>query len=335
MIITVQGYNGKKNKSIMAASSIAGMMSMYKSSRTLVLQLINKDIDTVEGIMIGQVKQTNTFGGENTFIEQGIDSMLRIADTTRMTKSEFDMQVTPMLRMENLLDVTINSKSNDFIASFGQGETGKEKALLNILDGAREVYDNVIVLLPSTNPSFTKMVNEKADQSVYCIRQGYHLKGEVYGKQIVYLVTDYEPESNFTLKTMKKEFCQHRSDKMFKLTKNIGCCDALMTGQLLNFMRKNRKLTETDINHQWAEDLRALADYLTDDEKTDTSEKDWETPELFLEQKLDMEKKQRKRSREKEPIETKVITSAPTLNKAQQLPIEELCTKHNKHPNRK
>ena len=52
MIVTFQGYNGKKNGVVSTITAVAAMAAMTKSAKTLVLQLIDKDIDTVEEIRL-------------------------------------------------------------------------------------------------------------------------------------------------------------------------------------------------------------------------------------------------------------------------------------------
>ena len=45
MIITVQGMNHKNNKAVQTVSTLAGMDSLINGNKTLIVQLINPDID--------------------------------------------------------------------------------------------------------------------------------------------------------------------------------------------------------------------------------------------------------------------------------------------------
>ena len=52
MITVIQGYNEKKNKAPMTAAVLAGMMAMEHGSRTLLLQLVDNDVESAEKLLI-------------------------------------------------------------------------------------------------------------------------------------------------------------------------------------------------------------------------------------------------------------------------------------------
>ena len=62
MVITVQGYNGKKNKAACTVASLAAMSAMVKMSKTLIIQLINKDINSAENsVLLKKAKNIKNF----------------------------------------------------------------------------------------------------------------------------------------------------------------------------------------------------------------------------------------------------------------------------------
>lgn len=112
MIVTFQGYNGKKNGVVSTITAVAAMAAMTKSAKTLVLQLIDKDIDTVEAMMVNLNSRTTFKTDELEFSDDGIDALLRTVDASKLMKADFDSMCTPVLRMENMLDIATVTKSN-------------------------------------------------------------------------------------------------------------------------------------------------------------------------------------------------------------------------------
>ena len=72
MIITVQGMNHKNNKAVQTVSTLAGMDSLINGNKTLIVQLINPDIDTADNTLN---KNTDIAYGiaKNSFAETGIE----------------------------------------------------------------------------------------------------------------------------------------------------------------------------------------------------------------------------------------------------------------------
>ena len=90
MIVTFQGYNGKKNGVVSTITAVAAMAAMTKSAKTLVLQLIDKDIDTVEAMMVNLNSRTTFKTDELEFSDDGIDALLRTVDASKLMKADFE-----------------------------------------------------------------------------------------------------------------------------------------------------------------------------------------------------------------------------------------------------
>lgn len=108
---------------------------------------------------------------------------------------------TPVLRMENMLDIATVTKSNAFSSMIEM----KTEQISNLISNAKDVYENIFILCPSNNLAAVKVINEltSIDKSVYCLTQGHTNKAPVYGKDILYVVTDFETSSYFSLKSVK------------------------------------------------------------------------------------------------------------------------------------
>lgn len=279
MIVTFQGYNGKKNDSVATVAAVAAMTAMTRSAKTLVVQLIDKDIDTVEGMMVNLNNRTTFKTDELEFSDDGIDALLRTVDASKLMKADFDSMCTPVLRAENMLDIATITKNNNFSATI----PNKSEQISNLISNAKDVYENIFILCPSNNPEAVKVVNELSciDKSVYCLTQGHTNKAAIYGKNILYVVTDFETSSFFSLKSVKTMFEKNgKKENVLKISHNIGYRDAVKTGRLLGFVRINRNLEPEDINYRWSEDIKNIISYLLDINYRDYEvSDDWEKQE--------------------------------------------------------
>ena len=254
MIITVQGMNHKNNKAVQTVSTLAGMDSLINGNKTLIVQLINPDIDTADNTLN---KNTDIAYGiaKNSFAETGIDSLLRICAGTVLGTTEFEQFCTPMRRTKFALDVAEISKNVEFTKTLAN----RIEDIKEILTAAAEVYQNVYVLVDSKDDDLLKIVNEMdiVNRSVYCLRQGHMTKGDVYGKNILYVVTDFHGDSEFSMKSMKNAYVSKR-EPIYPLTFNIRATDAAMKGRLLYFLLRNTEEGKTDVNYAWYKDVRNI-----------------------------------------------------------------------------
>ena len=277
MIITIQGYNGKKSKATQTACVLAGMLALKQNSNTLLLQCINNDINSVENILCGK-GLVRKFGDESTdFTDNGIDALLRSVGNLRVGKEEFEKYCTALITIKNRLDITNCSKTK----VFNQTLLSMEDSFSNILTGANEIYDNVIILGPSDSPEVTEMINKYADLSLYTITQGHKATGKAFGKNIAFVVTDYEVTSSINMSAIRKDYKPagfFKKANVYKLSRNVAVRDAAITGTLLRYIRDNRECGDYEANYEWHQDVDKLLKLMTglDPEDADYS---WEVLE--------------------------------------------------------
>lgn len=256
MITTITGYNGKKNKSTFVTAALSGMCSMTKGTKTLVIQLIDKDLESVEYILSGVEDTKVIFNKGLTFTNEGIDGLIRTADSAiRISQEDFD-QMSLALRKENRLDVAEMTKSNNFTMSLRQ----RVDNIKAILRNANDVYDDVFVLLPSNAPDIVEEINEQeiVDRSIYCMTQGHFGEAKICGKHPIMLVTEFDEDSKYTLYNLRKTLKLNSSVGTKKLSYNVGASDAAKSSELLRFIANNRDLGPEDTNYQWYKDLKDL-----------------------------------------------------------------------------
>lgn len=269
MVITVQGYNNKNNKAIQTAASLAGMSAITTGNKTLVLQLIEDDIDNVEDELYKIEKIS--FGGEKeAFEDKGIDSIIRVIESSKINKDDFSQICTPLLRAENRLDICAPSKNTRFY----------EKILTNMelitdtLDNAKEVYQDIYIVCPAKHPDVIEAINNLnvVDVSIYCMKQGHRTRGKIYGKKPFFIATEFDENSVFTLKSMKETYGV--KSNFYKIERNTNVTDAAMKGRLLYLIKKNTENDKLDINYVWAEDVKTILEKLSNANNTGKKHKE-------------------------------------------------------------
>lgn len=307
MITTITGFNGKKNQSTYATALLASMCSLNKGTKTLVLQLTNKDAESVEYFLTGVEKSTVFVKEGLTFMNEGIDGLMRVADNLKLNREDFD-QMCLSLRKENRLDIAEVSKSNVFVSNL----VARIDNVNQILKNAQEVYDDIFVLLPSDSEEVIKTVNELevVDRSVYCIKQGYYTKGNIYGEAPILVVMDFDEESKFTIKALRSSMKLGKNVITRKINYNVGAKDAAYMNELLGYMLSNRDIEEEDSNFIWHKDiLKVLADILGVNERYLETDYSFEKKLLYgknLKEKWSVTDHEKRNSKKDTPITSNV-----------------------------
>lgn len=245
MIVMFQGTNLSHNNAIEAACIGATMSAAKYNRKTLLLQLTNMTEKSVEDVLIGKEKKENEVLSETfRYADVGIDALLRRASTAKLTKDTFDKTCSPLLKKhENMLDIAAITQQTDFEINI------TVKDVRTILKHAREVYDNVFIILDGTNTAVMQEMLELADIYVTCFPQ--KPVKEAFNQftkenlRAIKLITDYESESAYSMMYLKKLY---GDKKIYILPHNAKYCDNCMAGTLLNYILKNMNDTKEDDN---------------------------------------------------------------------------------------
>ena len=321
MIITVQGYKGKKNNATQLTASLAAMMAMKFNTKNLVIELIGRNIETVESMLIGV--GLNEQIGKPVYVDQGIDSLLREANVGKLVKSDFDQYCLPVITNENALDICTVTSDTDS-ERFFRNLNDKVDVIKRIIESAENIYDNIFILLPSerTMHDFRnkikaiegpdiKTIRKKdkrtgkeiveevrlplVDMSIVCLHQAHMKEDHVEGRKVIYCVTKFDENSWFTLQNMAQNFGFSRNPlekspekfKFCKISNCTKCNDAGLRGRLATFVHENRELNIEDVNYLWTYDILNLISILTGDKVwTFTTDASWEFEKLYEKEEM-------------------------------------------------
>ena len=270
MVTVIQGNNKKKNKAPITAAIVATMMATVYSKRTLLIQFVDNDIESAEKILINYTtEERDAFAKKENeitipIVEEGIDGLMGSIFNQKIDNDMLSSYCRTIQNLRNkngkviksLLDVIPISQNDNFISNLN----GKEEAVQLLIEAVQEegMYDEVVILVDNGDENIQEMVNGFADCSVYCLNQGHETKGKVFGENVVYVVTDYESDSRYDLKTVMSNYGLSKKDKLVKVERSIHAIDAARDGRLTRFIKANRELPPYDPDYTWSEDMKHL-----------------------------------------------------------------------------
>ena len=224
-----------------AAAVMACALSGKFNKKTLILQLTNPRQESMENIMFKKELDATTIKAlEYEFDDAGIDALMRRASSSSLEKNHFSDVAVNLHERTNMLDIIGITKKEEF-------ERETEASLSNVkslLDQANKLYDIVLVLCPNTKSNLTQKLLEFCDVSVICVPQSPRYFSQsvpkTLEKQITQLlvVTDYEPESKYTLRNIAHGF-GIKTNMVSAIMHDPKFKDAYANGSIFNFIMRN------------------------------------------------------------------------------------------------
>lgn len=270
MVIMFQGTHTSNNCVTGAAATSAVLSAIKFNRKTLMIQLTGTGRTEMQMLLEGQQIEESRLVAEANALrrinDRGIDALMRRAEAAKLVKEHFDSSCEPLLEAkkatENMLDIAGITEKEDFI------ETIQVDTVNTILKHAKEVYDNIFILLDGKNETVMKDILSLADVTVTCIGQSAKIeKYNQYDKvRNIILVTDYEPTSAYSLHYLKN---QYHVKHVYSFPHNIGYKDACISGTLLDFLMKNYNVTNNDDNFDYIKNVLSLMDGIMGKEKWD------------------------------------------------------------------
>lgn len=249
MIIMVRGPQGKQKNAAALTALLSAMTATIKSKKTLAIQITSYNSEAIIDYLVGkQLKEEEINAGFKVWRDEGIDALLVRSETAALTKEHYDNTVTPITEKENLFDVLKPTKNKEFFAFLNH------ESILNILDGAKSVYDYVFVLVAEM-PELIDLVKQKADETIIVIPQAPKIDIVNPQEKALYVINDYEKNSIYTVKDIMKEYGIR---KAYVLPHNYQYRDALIQKTLFDFVRKNKKDIKSDVNYEFTASISKM-----------------------------------------------------------------------------
>ena len=235
MLYTITGWNLKDNGACTLSALLASYNALQRKRSTLLFQLTNPREISLENILIGKQLMDSRLDILDTvvFDDVGIDALLRMSKTQDLDQEAFQQAVTPIREGVQRLDMLKGSMKQDF-----ELETMENfDVVIQALTAAQEVYDDVFILLPEENRPLCINFYENVDGAINirCLPQRVPDR-LVKQKDFIFVLMDYEPESIFTARVIRKAI---GLKTIYYFLHNVHLNDAAIQGTLLSFVEKN------------------------------------------------------------------------------------------------
>ncbi len=260
MIVMFRGTQSSKNFAPQVLSLYATINAVKYSRKTLVLQFMQEF--PVEKILRGQRDEEEDVINRDRyqFNDSGMDSLFRKVENQRLEKENFDLACRAMLKAENQLDIATVSAKKDFLKE----AVHKKDYIAQILEHARDIYDDVYILGNGKHADLMQALNPLVDISIICIPQGskedveeittpkYEPDPEkpdepVETNDYLFMVTEFDNRSSFDVAKLKKAY----DVKRIALNPyNTGFKDAYNSGTMLAFAVSNTDVQPHDSNFE-------------------------------------------------------------------------------------
>lgn len=196
---------------------------------------------------------------DSAFADDGIDALLRRAESGMLKKDNFDHCVTPLQKVYHGLDVLHTTKEPGFEKTL----TGRWSHIEKILNIAESLYDYIFVYASLDNGPFLEKLNDMATKIVMVVRQGKKLDEPLFNQKvhnkIAILIADYEAESAWDKNKFKK---MYNSNNIFTFPHNVEFGDAKEMGKTLWFAATNINPGKNDSNYNLITDAKKLVSWL-------------------------------------------------------------------------
>lgn len=260
MIVMFRGTQSSKNFAPQVLSLYATINAVKYSRKTLVLQFMQEF--PVEKILRGQRDEEEDVINRDRyqFNDSGMDSLFRKVENQRLEKENFDLACRAMLKAENQLDIATVSAKKDFLKE----AVHKKDYIAQILEHARDIYDDVYILGNGKHADLMQALNPLVDISIICIPQGSKEDVEeittpkcepdpekpdepVETNDYLFMVTEFDNRSSFDVAKLKKAY----DVKRIALNPyNTGFKDAYNSGTMLAFAVSNTDVQPHDSNYE-------------------------------------------------------------------------------------
>ncbi len=269
-IITFQGSK-LRGRNVGAITIFTAAMEAFKTNKKVLVMSLRdyKNGHNIEDYALpSEAGLTDESGMLNlegySFSDNGLDAVIRRADTDSLNEEQLDMCITPTL-LRAKLDILRSTKE----ALFEKNLHTRWETIKKILELANRVYDYVFVYIPASNDEFVKKINEISDKNIIVVRQGnkefVSKENEPYADKTRYLVTDFEDESVWSERRLKSLY--NVKSSMYIMPHNVRFRDAKEDGELIKFAMKNNELNKGDYNYPLFAEAEKLLDFIDNKEE--------------------------------------------------------------------
>ncbi|MDE6627332.1 MAG: hypothetical protein K2K56_13295 [Lachnospiraceae bacterium] len=281
MVIMFRGTNISRNNAPQTLALFAGLTVVKFGRKTLILQFSTNY--SVEEYLIGkQIRDQAIHSEINMFDDVGIDAMLRRVETQKIDAKHFSTFSQELYAEPNMFDLAQRSKKEDFEEEI----VTRERDVAKLLGYAKEIYDDIYILVNGKKDKVVEMMNKLVDISFVCVPQGNAQEHTAMSDNSKILVTNYDSRSSYDLKSMQKRY---GVGEIASVPFNVTFRDYCYSNNLIRFIMTNDKVGPGDDNYALFSSVSSIIEKIHDGELMELSD-----PAFDFEKKLKVESSEEK-----------------------------------------
>lgn len=264
MVIMFRGTNISRNNAPQTLALFAGLTVVKFGRKTLILQLSTNY--SVEEYLIGkQIKDQAIQSEINMFDDVGIDAMLRRVETQKIDAKHFSTFCQELYAEPNMFDLALRSKKEDFEEEI----VTRERDIAKLLVYAKEVYDDIYILVDGKRDKLVGILNKLVDKSFICVPQGNVQEFTAMSDHSIILVTNFDSRSSYDLKSMQKRY---GVGEIASIPFDVSFRDFCCSKNLIRFIMTNDKVGPWDDNYALFSSVSSIIEKIHDGELMELGE---------------------------------------------------------------
>lgn len=249
MIISVRDIENDILDAASITGLLAGITSICRSKKTLAMQFTNPTKDSILNVLSGRDLRNSSIREMFAYTDDGLDGLLMRAETTELQKEHYDECVTALINKENMLDV-LNCTNRDGYLMITTAESIK-----NVIISAKKVYDYIYIMIDGSDKKLVELTTSITDEDLIIIPQGKKVSPDLSNKKTHLIVKDFEAESRFDVKSVKKAYGVNR---VYVQPHNVNFRDSVISQTLLDLILVNKDNVKSDENYTFMDSLFTL-----------------------------------------------------------------------------
>lgn len=230
------GHGGAAHLAVGCAVTLA----IQHSKRMLLLNVGSASYGVEEGLRT-ELRDTGGLGQTLPFSEHGLDALLRVSESGRLTKANFSDYTLPLVG--GRLDLACGSISE---SSHATGTTIKDTKISDLLKVADQRYDLLMLHMHDKRPIMDAFAAQNYDVTLVVLEQKrvqldaffseLSQMPEPERRKLNIAIYPYDPQSSWSLANIKRRYSV--SLPLFSIPYNTEFADAWNSRETLSFFRK-------------------------------------------------------------------------------------------------
>ena len=192
------------------------------------------------------------------FMNVGIDALVRAIKSTYLDEEIIENSTLSYMNKKLILLPSTVKKSQRIY------EENLDKTIVSILEASSKYHDLVIMDTNSRQNKITDKIIDATDLIVINLSQNLRVLNDYeenyldkfQGKNVIYVLGNYNPDSRYNLKNLKKTYSWLKSKNVGLIPYNTEFMDSMSDGKIIPFFYANIMCDKHDSNYYFIQEVK-------------------------------------------------------------------------------